>query len=155
MSEVDEFLPEIRQAVIDFMNRVPFNKLVGFTLTEITPDKVCLTLPMRPDLVGNFITGILHGGVISSMIDVAGGAMSLVGAFRNLEHLPLEERVLRLSKIGTIDLRIDYLRPGRGERFDVTATLLRAGNKVAVTRAEFFNDQGELCAVGTGTYLCG
>lgn len=155
MDEIDEFLPEIRQAVLDFFNRVPFNQLVGFTLTEITSKKVVIQLPMRPELVGNFITGILHGGVISTVIDVAGGAMSLVGAFRRLEHLPKQERIMRLSKIGTIDLRVDYLRPGRGESFEVHASLLRSGNKVAVTRAEFFNDQGELCAVGTGTYLCG
>ena len=57
--------------------------------------------------------------------------------------------------MGTIDLRVDYLRPGRGTHFLAEARLLRAGNKVAVTRMELHNDKEELLAVGTGTYLCG
>ncbi|HAV87176.1 MAG TPA: thioesterase family protein, partial [Pseudomonas sp.] len=59
------------------------------------------------------------------------------------------------ARLGTIDLRIDYLRPGRGQRFSATATLLRSGNKVAVVRSELHNEAGVLIAVGTGTYLCG
>jgi uncharacterized protein (TIGR00369 family) len=61
----------------------------------------------------------------------------------------------RLSRLGTIDLRIDYLRPGRGQRFTAQAVPLRAGNKVAVVRSELHNEDGVLVAVGTGTYLCG
>ena len=112
-------------------------------------------LPMKPELIGNFVHGILHGGVISSLLDVCGGAMALIGAFANHQHLPPAERMSKLSKLGTIDLRIDYLRPGRGQRFTATATPLRAGNKVAVIRMELHNDEGVLVAVGTGTYLCG
>ena len=84
-----------------------------------------------------------------------GGAMALIGAFANHQHLPAAERMSKLSKLGTIDLRIDYLRPGRGQRFTATAMPLRAGNKVAVIRMELHNDEGVLVAVGTGTYLCG
>lgn len=66
-----------------------------------------------------------------------------------------QERAARLSRLGTIDLRIDYLRPGRGTRFSASAMLLRSGNKVAVVRSELHNELGTLIAVGTGTYLCG
>ena len=38
-----------------------------------------------------------------------GGAMALIGAFANHQHLPPAERMSKLSKLGTIDLRIDYL----------------------------------------------
>ena len=62
---------------------------------------------------------------------------------------------MSLSKLGTIDMRVDYLRPGRGKRFDAVSTLLRAGNKVAVVRTELHNDEGYLIAVSTGTYLVG
>jgi len=93
--------------------------------------------------------------VISSLLDVCGGAMALIGAFANHQHLPAAERMSKLSRLGTIDLRIDYLRPGRGQRFTATALPLRAGNKVAVIRMELHNDEGVLVAVGTGTYLCG
>ncbi|WP_230400374.1 thioesterase family protein [Zooshikella ganghwensis] len=153
--DVEEFLPEIKAAVMSFFDKVPFNKFLGMKITRVEAGCVEMYLPMKEELIGNYFMGILHGGVISAMLDVTGGAMALVGAFRKLEHLSLDERIKRLAKISTIDLRVDYLRPGRGNAFYVVATLLRSGNKVAVTRSEFYNDQHELCAVGTGTYLCG
>jgi uncharacterized protein (TIGR00369 family) len=67
----------------------------------------------------------------------------------------LEDIAQRITKIGTIDLRVDYLRPGRGDSFRATSTIMRAGNKVAVTRMELHNHKDLLIAVGTGTYIIG
>ncbi len=146
---------DLRQAVGLFFQRIPFNQMLGIELDELSLERVTMHLPMKPELIGNFVQGILHGGVISSLLDVAGGAMALIGAFDKHQHLSSQERMARLSKLGTIDLRIDYLRPGRGQRFTATAVLLRSGNKVAVVRSELHSDDGTLIAVGTGTYLCG
>jgi uncharacterized protein (TIGR00369 family) len=57
--------------------------------------------------------------------------------------------------VGTIDLRIDYLRPGRGRTFTATGRVMRAGKRVAVTRMELHNAEAVLIAVGTGTYMVG
>lgn len=144
-----------QQAVRQLFERIPFNEYLGMELDEVSSERVVMHLPMKQELVGNFFHGILHGGVIASLLDVAGGAIAMIGAFDKHHHLTPEERALRLSRLGTIDLRIDYLRPGRGKRFTANATLLRSGNKVAVVRSELHNDEGMLIAVGTGTYLCG
>lgn len=61
----------------------------------------------------------------------------------------------RLSRMGTIDLRVDYLRPCRGERFTATSSLLRAGNKVAVARVELHNEEQLYIASATATYMVG
>ena len=66
-----------------------------------------------------------------------------------------EELRQRLSRMGTIDLRVDYLRPGRGERFTATSSLLRAGNKVAVARVELHNEEQVYIASATATYMVG
>ena len=66
-----------------------------------------------------------------------------------------EEAARIFSKIGTIDMSADHLRPGVGVWFDPSATVLRTGTRVAVTRKEFHNDEGTLIVVGTGTYLVG
>ena len=66
-----------------------------------------------------------------------------------------QEKSERLGNVGTIDLRIDYLRPGLGRYFIATGSILRAGNKVAVTRMELRNDEDAHIAVGTGAYLVG
>lgn len=154
-SQPFELTAELQQAVSDFFQRIPFNQVLGIQLDELSPHRVTMHLPMKPELIGNYLHGILHGGVISSLLDVAGGAMALIGAFERHQNLSTSERMMRLSKLGTIDLRVDYLRPGRGQRFTATALPLRTGNKVAVIRMELHNDDGVLVAVGTGTYLCG
>ena len=150
-----ELSQELHQAVSGFFQRIPFNRMLGIQLGELSPQRVTMHLPMQDELIGNFVHGILHGGVIASLLDVVGGAMALIGAFDKHQHLPSAERMARLSKLGTIDLRIDYLRPGRGQHFTASAVLLRSGNKVAVVRSELHSDDGTLVAVGTGTYLCG
>jgi uncharacterized protein (TIGR00369 family) len=150
-----ELSTEQREAVAVFFQRIPFNQVLGIEIGELSAEKVTMTLPMKPELIGNFLHGILHGGAISALLDVTGGAMALIGAFDKHQHLSASERMARLSKLGTIDLRVDYLRPGRGQLFTASAVLLRSGNKVAVVRSELHSDDGTLVAVGTGTYLCG
>lgn len=150
-----ELAPELMQAAQYFFDQIPFNQLLGIQVDAMSTEKVQMHVMMREDLIGNHVQGILHGGVIASILDVAGGAMALIGAFHRLPELPAMERMMSLSKLGTIDMRVDYLRPGRGKRFAAVATLLRAGNKVVVVRTELHNDDGTLIAVGTGTYLVG
>ncbi|MCQ4275736.1 MAG: thioesterase family protein [Pseudomonas sp.] len=151
----DTLLAEQAQAVREMFERIPFNQALGIELDEISTSRVVMHLSMKPELVGNFVHGILHGGVIASLLDVAGGATAMLGVFDRHRHLTEHERATRLARLGTIDLRIDYLRPGRGKRFSASAVPLRAGNKVAVVRSELHNEEGVLVAVGTGTYLCG
>jgi len=147
--------PQLKTAILSCFERIPFNKLLGMKMSHIGHDRVEVTIPMKPELVGNFIHGILHGGVVSSVLDVAGGCMALLGAMERSKDKPEDERLRILSRIGTIDIRVDYLRPGKGEVFTASARLLRTGNKVAVTRMEMHNESGEILALGTGTYLCG
>ena len=145
---------EINMA-LNFMEQIPFNRHVGLKVHKMTPDEVVFKINMRDELVGNWLQGILHGGVIATALDVAGGAVALVGAYARLEDLPKEEKVKSLSKLGTIDIRVDYLRPGKGKEFYASASILRIGSKVAVCRMEFKNEEDHLLAVGTGTYMCG
>ncbi|HEX9652866.1 MAG TPA: thioesterase family protein, partial [bacterium] len=95
----------------------------------------------------------LHGGVISSLLDVTGGLAAFVSLLKRMGHVSTQEKMERLSKFSTIDIRVDFLNPGRGKFFVTTATVLRTGNKVAVTRMELHNDDNLLIALGTGTYM--
>jgi len=136
-----------------FLDQIPFNKLLGMTIESLDFDSARVRIDMRDELVGNFIRGILHGGVISSVLDVTGGLTAFMSLLKRMGHISAKEKVERLSKFGTIDMRVDFLNPGRGQFFIATATVLRTGNKVAVTRMELHNDEGLLIAVGTGTYM--
>jgi uncharacterized protein (TIGR00369 family) len=135
--------------------KIPFNKLIGMKIETLDLDKIGIRFEMRPELVGNFTRGNLHGGVISSVLDVTGGMVAWTGIMKKMEGQSFDEISERFNKIGTIDIRVDYLRPGLGEYFIATGTTLRTGNKVSVTRMELHNDKGILIAVGTGTYVVG
>ena len=135
-----------------FAEKIPFNKVLGLDVVSLANESPVLRFAMRPELVGNYMRGNLHGGVISSVIDVCGGLTAFLGLQRKLRDEPIEERLQRFARIGTIDMRVDYLRPGHGEWFEAKGTILRTGNKVAVTRMELHNDSGELIAIGTGAY---
>jgi uncharacterized protein (TIGR00369 family) len=74
---------------------------------------------------------------------------------QRLQEASTEEIHARIARIGTIDMRVDYLRPGRGRQFQSGGKIMRTGRKVAVTRMELKNQDGVLIAVGTGAYIVG
>ncbi len=147
---------ELLEIVRDiYENRIPFDRILGMKVESLTMEKAVVRFDMRAELVGNYVTGSLHGGVISGVLDALGGMTASTGVVRRMAGRPVEEIAGALTRMGTIDLRIDYLRPGKGARFSATGTIMRTGKKVAVTRMELENDEGVLIAVGTGTYLVG
>jgi uncharacterized protein (TIGR00369 family) len=135
-----------------FDKKIPFNQFLGVRIGSLDPAQPTLVIDMRENLVGNFVHQTLHGGVTAALLDVTGGLVAFLNVLEKLKDLPTEEKIARFSKLGTIDLRVDYLRPGRGRQFIATGYILRTGNKVAVTRMELHNEQDTLTAVGTGAY---
>jgi uncharacterized protein (TIGR00369 family) len=136
-----------------FDRKIPFNQVLGLRVHSLDMDRPKLRFDMRDALVGNYIRGSLHGGVISAVIDVTGGLAAFMGLQKKLDNHPLEHKLEQFRKLGTIDLRVDYLRPGIGSSFEATGYVLRTGNKVAVTRIELKNESNQLIAVGTGAYV--
>jgi uncharacterized protein (TIGR00369 family) len=147
--EIDEILEIIHDLIIE---KIPFNKVLGLTVESLNLDQASVRLPMRQELIGNFIRGSLHGGVISSTLDFMGGLVAFLSVLKTMQGQSVQAMAERFAKIGTIDMRIDYLRPGLGDYFIATGYVLRAGNKVAVTRMELHNNEKQLIAVGTGAY---
>jgi len=146
-------LGDLERAVhLIFEEKVPFNRMLGLKVDHIDEDSVGVNIEMRDELVGHFVHRVLHGGVTSSVLDVTGGLAAFVGTLNKVKHLPFEEQIQRFNNLGTIDLRVDYLRPGKGRWFAATGYILRIGSKVAVTRMELHNDDNNLIAVGTGAY---
>jgi uncharacterized protein (TIGR00369 family) len=138
-----------------YEEKIPFNKILGFEVETLSVSKVVVGFAMRADLIGNYFLETLHGGVISAVLDATGGLSVSVSLLEKLQGEPEEEIEKRMARIGTIDLRVDYLRPGRGKTFRAVSAIMRTGRKVAVTRMELHNDEGVLVAVGTGTYIVG
>lgn len=129
---------------------VAFNRLLGIKTESLDPKAPALRFDMRPELVGNPTRQILHGGVISAALDVAGGLAVMLRLIEKSEEPPSS-----FPNLGTIDLRVDYLRPGRGKHFIASARVVRLGSRIAVTHMELHNDTGELIATGGAAYVTG
>lgn len=138
-----------------FEDSVPFHNLLNFKVDGLESGNPKLNIDMQDVFVGNFVRGNLHGGVISSLLDVIGGIVAFVDVVGRRGLRSTQERIDQFSRMGTIDIRVDYLRPGFGTKFTASAYVLRTGNKVAVTRMELHNDEDLLIAVGTGAYVVG
>ena len=136
-----------------FEEGIVFNKTLGLKITAITPERVTARIDMRHELVGHYSYNRIHGGVISAGLDAMGGlaVMAAIGA-RHMDESP-KERLHRFGKLGTIDLRIDYLRPGISEHFELRAEVMRLGSRVASTRMEFLGADGKLLSTGAGAYI--
>jgi uncharacterized protein (TIGR00369 family) len=145
-----EFLEGLR---VLFEEKIVFNRVLGLKIGLVTPGRAAGSLEMKEDLVGHFAYHRVHGGVISAGLDAMGGlaAMAAIGA-RHMDEAP-GERLLRFAKLGTIDLRVDFLRPAVGDRFTLSAEVLRLGSRVATTRMEFVGQDGKLLAIGAAAYI--
>ncbi len=129
---------------------IAFNKLLGLRVESFDREAPKPRFNMRPELIGNPSTRILHGGVISATLDVAGGFVIMLGLAHEMDSVPTS-----FPKMGTIDLRVDYLRPGCGKYFIATARIVRKGSRIAVTHMELHNDAGDLIAPGGAAYVIG
>lgn len=121
---------------------IPFNKYIGIRCIEITKGYARLEIPFRDELIGDPLKRALHGGVISALADTAGGIAVWAG---------VEDPRARVS---TIDLRVDYLRPGRMETLVAVASVVRVGNRVGVSDIRLFHPSApdETVATGKGVY---
>lgn len=146
----DEFVSGLKKI---YEEMIVFNQLLGLKITVITPTVVRGALAMRPDLIGHYSHNRIHGGVISAGLDAIGSlaVMAAIGA-RHMTETPAQ-RLQRFGKLGTIDLRVDYLRPGIGAHFELRAEVMRLGSRVASTRMEFFGADGTLLSTGSATYI--
>ena len=148
------FEPEYLNSFRDiYEEKIVFNKLLGLKMVSVTPDEVVARIDMRPDLVGHYAYNRIHGGVISAVLDAIGSAAVMACLAAKHMKEPPAERLERFAKLGTIDLRVDYLRPGIGEHFTITANALRVGSRVGSSRMEFCGPDGTLMSTGAAAYI--
>ena len=138
-----------------FEHDIAFNRVLGLRVVSLDPQRPRVRIEMRPELVGNFVSGQLHGGVISATLDVVAGLAIVMRRAVDKPQDTLEAQFHQNRRLGTIDLRVDYLRPGKGAWFIASGQVVRMGARVAAVRMELENDDGELIASGSAAYMIG
>jgi uncharacterized protein (TIGR00369 family) len=120
---------EENQQLKEFMeSQIPFNAFLGMKVTLMNDGEAEMMIPTRPELTGDPFRPALHGGVLSSLADTVGG-------------LAVFTKVGRTHIASTVDLRIDYLRPGQVDlNIYARAKVLRVGNRVAATHTVVYQE---------------
>lgn len=136
-----------------FERKITFNQLLGLKIEAARPGDVRARFEMRPELVGHYSYGRLHGGVISSVLDALGGLALMVGIAERFPHENTMQVMQRFMRLGTIDLRVDYLQQGKGQHFVATAEALRLGSRIGNTQMRLVNDEGLLIATAAAAYV--
>ncbi|HUJ03543.1 MAG TPA: PaaI family thioesterase [Rhizomicrobium sp.] len=124
------------------MGQTPFLASLGGELVEIGRERALTRVPYSLKLVGDPDTGVVHGGVITGLLDHTSG-MAVMGVLR--EPMP----------IATLDLRIDYMKPAvPGEDIVAECHCLKVGHDVAFVRgAAYQSDASNPVAICTGTFM--
>ena len=122
----------------------PLATAIGMVAVPGKPDTLCV--PYSQDLVGDPDTGVVHGGVITALLDSASGAAT---------RRAVEDR--GPTSIATLDLRIDYMRPATPRQtIFATAECYRTTRHVAFVRAWAYQaDEDDLVATSVGTFMLG
>ena len=106
-----------------FVEGTPHAKFLGIKFVAIDLGRATLSLPYDKKLVGNIETGILHGGVLTALLDQASG-LAAVSSFENA------------MPVATLDLRIDYMRASKpGKTLIAEAHAYKTTRHIAFVRA--------------------
>lgn len=145
---------EFGQAMTELWeHRISFNKLLGLKVLSMDPADVRVRLDMRPELVGHYLYGRLHGGVISASLDALGGMALMVALGEKHCDESANQVMHRFGRMGTIDLRVDFLRQGVGSHFIGQAEVTRLGGRIGSTQMRLLNDQGTLIATAAASFV--
>ena len=140
------------QRLVEYYMQAPFHQWLGLQYKTIEQGCVELRLETKPEFIGNPLKGVLHGGVEAAALDATGGLQAIMCHYELYAHLPEQEQIAILMNSSTIDMRVDYLRPAKGEFFTLRGALRRRGKNITVISIEMFDDQQKEVALATASY---
>ena len=125
-----------------FLQSVPYIRFLGMR-AELAGDEMTAILPFSPHLIGNTQLPALHGGVIGAFLEMTA-----------LAQLSVTQSNVKPPK--TIDVTIEYLRPGRPVTTYARADLRKVGRRIANIHVEAWQEaRGKPIAALQGHFLLG
>lgn len=137
--------------VCDAFNASPFYAYCGMQM-RVVEGEIEAFVEMKNDLIGNVAFQILHGGVAATILDSIGGITAMGELYKKAKPEDMAETSKKVSRLATVDMRVDYLAPGRGQYFTARAETLRLGRKGCTMRMTLVNDEDKAIATAIASY---
>ncbi|QUJ75457.1 PaaI family thioesterase [Sulfitobacter albidus] len=124
-----------------FIEALPHSVMLGMEPQEMGQGRAAIRMPYKPELVGDPVTGVIHGGAVSALMDTCCGAAVMCHPDNR-------------AGTATIDLRIDYMRPATpGQAIITRAHCYHLTRSVAFVRAVATDeDEDNPVATATGAF---
>ena len=134
--------PEVwRTGLTRFVNVIPHIQELGLEVVEVDPPRVRMQLPWRDALLGDTTRGLVHGGVLSMLLDSVCGSAVLCG-------LPEPE------VCPTLDLRVDHFRPAlAGQPIIAEASVVQVTAAMVFTQGTLWQEPGRPIARGIANFV--
>ncbi|NMH64277.1 PaaI family thioesterase [Shewanella salipaludis] len=126
-----DFFP-LTQLAGRFVNQLAQCRRLGLTVHEASEHHVLIELPYSQELIGYPDTGVIHGGVITTLMDTACGSAVVCAIFDKFASLEISP---------TLDLRVDYMKPAEPNKpVYAFAECYKLASSIAFTRAIAYQD---------------
>jgi uncharacterized protein (TIGR00369 family) len=124
-----------------FIEALPHSVMLGMQMQEIEDGVATIDMPYKEDLIGDPVTGVIHGGAVLALMDTCCGAAVMSHPENG-------------AGTATIDLRIDYMRAATpGQTIKAVATCYHVTRSVAFVRAVALDEDTEHpVATATGAF---
>lgn len=145
MKTNSDFFP-LTEVATRFVNQLAQCRRLGLTVQEASEHHVLIELPYSQDIIGYPDTGVIHGGVITTLIDTACGTSVVCAILKKYQTLELSP---------TLDLRVDYMKPAEPHKSVYAfSECYRLTSSVAFTRAIAYQDSiDEPIAHAVGSFM--
>jgi uncharacterized protein (TIGR00369 family) len=113
----------------------PFDEFLGLRYERCNENRIKIYMPVQPLFLNSI--GVVHGGIISSLADVA------------MCNVP-ESDASGVQSVVTVDLKVSFLSPAKGEYLLADASVYKKGKTLIHSECLIYNDQNTLVAKASG-----
>ncbi len=137
---MEQFVKEIFTEVVE--QKIPMAKFIGVKVLEIDEGYVKLLFPYREEFIGDPRSKRLHGGYTATAVDLAGGVAAMT-------YMTSQE-----DDVATLDMRIDYIRPGKAKEIIAEGRVISKRRRSIVTDMKIYHPDAadKVIAEGRGVF---
>lgn len=144
---------QIISLMLDSFNNTPYHQHIGLQFSYQDKHGLQANFSRTPELLGNQLRKMLHGGLISSVFDALGGVLCSIELIDTYKKLEQKQAIRKLNRLCTIDLNLNYHAPAKAEHFYATGHIVHQGSSIFHVHMKMFDNKQTLIASANANYM--